>query len=68
MTKEAVVGHFSQSKCISRTENLKTRISEANENASRKTLHNIAQHSVENSQKCFDKEPTLDELLSNLDL
>lgn len=39
------------------TEGLKTRISEANESVSIKTLHNIAQKSVENFQKCFDKEP-----------
>lgn len=38
-------------------EDLKTRISKASESVSRKTLHNIAQHSVENFQKCFDKEP-----------
>ncbi|KAG0741530.1 hypothetical protein G6F29_010666 [Rhizopus arrhizus] len=39
------------------TEDLKTRISEVSQSVSRKTLHNITQHSVENFQKCFDKEP-----------
>jgi hypothetical protein len=36
---------------------LKTRISEVSQSVSRKTLHNITQHSVESFQKCFDKEP-----------
>ncbi|CEP10892.1 hypothetical protein [Parasitella parasitica] len=39
------------------TEDLKTRIAEASECVSRKTLHNIAYHSVNNFEKCFNKEP-----------
>lgn len=38
-------------------EDLKTRITEASENVSKKTLHNIAQHSINNSQKCLNQEP-----------
>ncbi|KAG2215958.1 hypothetical protein INT45_010102 [Circinella minor] len=39
------------------TEDLKTRISEASESISRKSLCNIAQHSINNFEKCLNKEP-----------
>lgn len=39
------------------TEDLKTRIAEASSGVSRTTLYNIANHSVNNFEKCFNKEP-----------
>ncbi|KAG1473360.1 hypothetical protein G6F56_000996 [Rhizopus delemar] len=38
------------------TEDLKTRIAEASESVSRKTLYNIDNQSVNNFEKCFNKE------------
>ncbi|GAA5808097.1 hypothetical protein MFLAVUS_001479 [Mucor flavus] len=39
------------------TEDLKTRIAEASESVSRKTLHNITTHSINYFEKCFNKQP-----------
>jgi hypothetical protein len=39
------------------TEDLKTRITEAGRSVSRKALHKIANHPVNNFQKCLNKEP-----------
>lgn len=39
------------------TEDLKTRIAEASKSISRKTLHNITQHSVDSFEICLKKEP-----------
>jgi transposase len=52
----SVVKNSVKTSAFQKTEDLKTRISEASEYISRKTLHNIAQHSVENFRRCFDKE------------
>lgn len=38
-------------------EDLKTRITKASENVSKKTLHNTAQDSINNSQKCLNRGP-----------
>lgn len=39
------------------TEDLETGITEAGKGVSRKALRNIANHSVNNFQKCLNKEP-----------
>ncbi|GAA5816333.1 hypothetical protein MFLAVUS_009860 [Mucor flavus] len=53
----AAVKNLVKRSVFKETEDLKTRIAEASESVCRKTFHNITVHSINNLEKCFDKQP-----------